>query len=292
MSPTGAQQRRLTTGGGCYALPVWSPDGKRIAFEYNPSANGRFAGDSDIYVVSADGKSPPRRLTNARAFDGDPAWSPDGKKIVFESTRTGNPEIWTMNADGTHQARLTRNPAFDGDPAWSPGGKRIAFTSTRDGNREIYLMNPDGSSLLNITNNPAADFDPNWSPTGEFVAFTSDRDRNDEIYETNDRFILKRLTNNLASDMFPAFSPDGKQIVFTSDRGSRGNRDVYAMSSDGSDVRRLTRSPGWDEAPDWQPVGPRALPVPKPVALPAPAGPAKLAGLDLRPAVACQGKTG
>jgi tol-pal system beta propeller repeat protein TolB len=221
-------------------------------------------------------------------FDGDPAWSPDGSRIVFESTRSGNSDIWVMNADGTSPRQLTRSPDFDGDPAWSPGGTRIAFTSARDGNEEIYLMNRDGTGLLNITNNPADDFDPTWSPNGEFVAFVSARDRNLEIYETNDRFLLKRLTNDPGLDAFPAFSPDGRLIAFSTDRGDAGNRDLHYMPNDGDSagVTELTESPGWDQAPDWQrvvpsrPVGPPPAHPPLRLRRPSPT--------DLRPAVACQ----
>jgi Tol biopolymer transport system component len=282
--------KRLTKGRHCYALPAWSPDGRRIAYEYNPSPTGQHSHDSDIYVMNANG-SFPQRLTRVVGFDGDPAWSPDGRRIVFESTRSGNSDIWVMNADGTNPRQLTRSPAFDGDPAWSPGGNRIAFTSARDGNNEIYLMNPAGTGLLNITNNPANDFDPTWSPNGEFVAFVSDRDRNLEIYETNDRFLLKRLTNNPGFDAFPDFSPDGRLIAFSTDRGDIGNRDVHYMGTfgDSAGVTELTQAPGWDVAPDWQRV-PSASAVG-----PAPARPPRLPSrsspTDLRPAIACLGRS-
>ena len=282
--------RRLTKGSHCYAVPAWSPDGRRIAFEYNPSAAGRPARNSDVYVMNANG-SFVRRLTRAVGFDGDPAWSPDGKKIAFESTRSGNSDIWVMNADGTNPRDLTKNPAFDGDPAWSPGGKRIAFTSGRNGNREIYLMNPDGTGPLNITNNPGDDFDPSWSPNGQLVTFVSNRNGNDEIYEANDRFQLKRLTNSPGLDAFPAWSPDGKLIAFSTDRGDAGNRDVFYMGSDGdvSGVTELTQAPGWDQAPDWQsaPASPALGP---PVAHP-PNVSARRSPTDLKQAEACVGRS-
>jgi TolB protein len=277
----------LTKGSHCYALPAWSPDGRRIAYEYNPSPTGMPARNSDIYVMNANGTGV-RRLTRQVGFDGDPAWSPDGRKIVFESTRSGNADIWVMNADGTNPRQLTRSAAFDGDPAWSPGGSRIAFTSARTGNREIYLMNPDGSGVLDISNNPADDFDPTWAPSGEWVAFVSDRDRNLELYATNDRFLLRRLTQNSALDAFPAYSPDGTLIAFTTDRGDTGNRDLHTMGKDGDvlGVTELTQAPGRDQAPDWQPI--RALPgvnIP-PARLP-PSAPHRLPATDARPAVAC-----
>lgn len=284
--------KRLTSGAHCFALPAWSPDGRRIAYEYNQNRDGRPQRLSDVWVMNASGTQR-QRLTTTPGFDGDPAWSPDGKKIVFESTRSGNSDIWVMNADGTHLKDLTpKSTAFDGDPAWSPGNRRIAFTSTRTGNKEIYLMNPDGTGAVNISNNPGADFDPTWSPNGQFVAFVSDRDGNDEIYETNDRFQLKRLTDSTGLDAFPAFSPDGKQLAFTTDRGDTGNLDVFYMSSEGDvgGVTELTQAPATDQAPDWQPVPASPAmkpPVPHPVK-----SRSKPSKNDARQAEACKGRTG
>ena len=87
--------------------------------------------------MNADG-SGVTRLTGNDAVDGSPSWSPDGRRIAFDSTRDGNREIYVMNADGSGVTRLTHNPADDGYPAWSPDGRHIAFDSDRDGNREIY----------------------------------------------------------------------------------------------------------------------------------------------------------
>ena len=85
--------------------------------------------------VNADGSNPVN-LTNNPAYDGQPAWSPDGTRIAFTSDRDGRLGIYVMNADGSNPAHLTNNPASrDSDPAWSPDGKRIAFVSYRDGNR-------------------------------------------------------------------------------------------------------------------------------------------------------------
>jgi Tol biopolymer transport system component len=280
------QPQRVRAQRACYALPAWSPDGRRIAFEFNPDPDGRNSFLSDIYAMNADGTGVVR-LTNAYGFDGDPSWSPDGRRIVFESTRSGNPEVWVMNADGSGQSPLTRNPAFDGDPAWSPGGQRIAFTSTRDGDREIYLMSPNGTGLKNITQDRANDFDPSWSPTGELVAFVSDRDGNLELYATNDRSRLKRLTNNPALDAFPAWSPDSSQIVFVSDREEPGNRDLYVMSAGGGpSARKLTESTAWDQAPDWQPLSTARNPAPRPRLL----APRRAKPGPPGPAVACVGR--
>jgi WD40 repeat protein len=120
-------------------------------------------GNSEIYVMNADGTGL-INLTNNPAFDGYPAWSPDGSKIAFDTNRDGNREVYVMSADGTGPINVTKSPAFDGHPAWSPDGSRITFTSGRDRNAEIYVMDADGTGLVNLTNNPGEDSDPAWRP--------------------------------------------------------------------------------------------------------------------------------
>lgn len=257
----------------CYALPAWSRDGKLIAYEFNRDREGRPASRSDIYVMNADG-SGVRNLTGALpGFAGDPAWSPDGRYIVFESQRGTNSDIYTVHIQTGKRQRLTTSRAPDEDPAWSPDGRRIAFTSGRDGNREIYVMDRTGDRISNparnISRNSASDRNPSWSPNGDLVAFDSDRDRNLEIYTTNERFVLRRLTNNSGLDALPAWAPNGKSIVFVSDREEPGNRDLYVMNSNGSSVRKLTQSPAWDVAPDWGSAPLRTIGRP-PTALPPP----------------------
>ena len=114
-------------------------------------------------------------LTVSPAFDGDPAWSPDGEQIAFTSERDGDREVYVMNADGSNAVRLTTSAGFDENPSWSSGGKRIAFDSMRDGNLEIYIMNADGSGVVRVTDHPAIDAIPDWSPDGKRIVFVSER---------------------------------------------------------------------------------------------------------------------
>ena len=101
-----------------------------------------------------------------------PAWSRDGRTIVFVSWRDGNGEVYAMDADGSGPRNLTQHPAKDFRPAWSPNGRRIAFVSRRDGNAEIYVMNADGSGKRNLTRDRASDDDyPTWSHDGRKLAF-------------------------------------------------------------------------------------------------------------------------
>ena len=83
-------------------------------------------------------------------------------QIAFSSGRSGNAEIYVMDADGGNQLNLTNDPGDDRSPAWSPDGNRIAFMSNRDKNTEIYVMDADGGNQLNLTNNPHSDGSPAW----------------------------------------------------------------------------------------------------------------------------------
>lgn len=93
--------------------PVWSPDGRRIAFTSNRDGN------DEVYVMDSSGNNV-KRLTHNDADDEWPAWSPDGKRLAFQTNRDGNWEIYVMNADGSGQTNVSRNPAADWEPAWSP----------------------------------------------------------------------------------------------------------------------------------------------------------------------------
>ncbi len=145
-----------------------------IAFEAEQNGN------TDVYTIRSDG-SHLRRLTSARAFDGFPDWSSDGRRIVFESMRDGNAELYVMDADGSHERRLTHDRAFDGIPSWSPDGRRIAFESERDGNGEVYVMNADGSHARRLTHDTAFDGGPVWLGSDR-LAFVSARSGTLGIY--------------------------------------------------------------------------------------------------------------
>jgi TolB protein len=220
-----------------------------------PGENGKIAffRQGDIFVIEPDG-SGETNLTG-EASGGDPNWSPDGSRIVYESLNDGNFEIYVMNADGSNQTRLTDNPAFDSRPAWSADGSQIYFQSTRDGNFEVYVMNADGSNQTRLTDNPAFDGATAPSPDGSTIAFTSDRDGNQEIYTMNpDGSGQTNLTNDPANNTAANWSPDGSRIVFTTVEGGQG--DLFVMDADGSDQANLTNTPAVNESsPAWSPDG-------------------------------------
>ena len=217
--------------------------------------------DVDVHVLAIDegNVTSITRLTDDAAFDWEPSWSPDGRKISFTSIsgprEDGNWDIYVMNADGSDITDLTQDSAKDDNPSWSPDGSRIAFTSERDGNEEIYVMNADGTGASRLTNNSASDWGPNWSPDGQRIAFLSTRSGNDDIYVMNaDGSNANRLTTDPASDWEPSWSPDGRKIAFSSDREDR-NHEIYVMNADGTEVTRLTDNRVNDSSPSWSPDG-------------------------------------
>jgi Tol biopolymer transport system component len=204
-----------------------------------------------VGLVLASGGAP---IPAQAAFPGA-----DGK-IVFESARDGDPEVYVMNADGSGQTRLTTNPGFlDGVATWSPNGTKIAYqVCPQFGNDcEIFVMNPDGTGKTNVSNSPGTvDIRPAWSPDGTKFAFTARpvMGGNNDIYVMNaDGSGRAQLTTDPASDSVPVWSPDGSKIAFESDRS--GNTDIWVMNTDGSGLINLTSHPASDSGANWSPDG-------------------------------------
>ncbi len=146
--------------------PDWSPDGQKIVFtSHAVTDNPINSATAEIYVIDADGTGKPVRLTNNTEEERAPAWSPDGKRIVF-SCRRGGPdfEICVMNADGAAQVQLTDNSLPDLTASWSPDGTKIVF-HRRVGDRghlQLFLVNADGTGEMQLTFPPGLNAFPNW----------------------------------------------------------------------------------------------------------------------------------
>ena len=166
------------------------------------------------------------------------------EKITFYSERSGNAEVYIMNADGSGLKRLTTSSALDNGAAISPDGSKIAFSSTRDGNYEIYVMNTDGSNQQRLTNTPYNEVHADWSPDGSKIAyalFISPSYDDGDIYVMDaDGSNQQQLTSDPAKDMRPIWSSDGSRIIFNSSRD--GNHEIYTMNADGSNQQRITNT--------------------------------------------------
>src|SRR5690348_17212386 len=153
-------------------------------------------------------------LSRNLAQDGQPAWSPDGRRIAFVSTRDGNAGIWVMNADGSGQRRLTRSKANDTAPVWSPNGKRVAFMCTVAKPRivtEICVVGADGRGRRELTTPSEGDnLYPQWSHDSQLVLCT----RSFGGYSVwSLRADGRGQSLYLARAAEAAYSPDGKHVA-------------------------------------------------------------------------------
>ncbi|MFP4321011.1 MAG: hypothetical protein ACLFTK_01010 [Anaerolineales bacterium] len=153
-STQGADARALTNGGIKYQAQ-WSPSGEWIAFEY----------DGDIFRVDPAGGRP-QQLTYHYSLDGHPTWSPDGARLAFASSQTGDMEIYHMAANGLNIRRVTNYRADDLMPAWSPDGEWIAFVrfDAQANEFALYRIRPDGTHAQRLTPPGMRAADPAWSP--------------------------------------------------------------------------------------------------------------------------------
>jgi len=236
--------QELTTDGNS-GEPVWSPDGRKIAYSY-------LTGDYDIRVMRADGTR--QRSLTSDGSSQSPTWSPDGTRIAFagyRGTDFRDLAIYVMNADGSDVKRLTRGTrAYYMQPAWSPDGGEIAFACCRTGDAEIYVMNSDGTNVRRLTREPRDDDQPAWSPDGSRIAFHSLRSDWHGVYVMNrDGGGVRLVYGGAAATqaLRPAWAPNGRQIAL-----SGGG--IVAVSADGDPHPRQLTEPGWMEvhaAPDW-----------------------------------------
>jgi TolB protein len=216
---------------------------------------------------------PARRVTNVK--DAYPMLSPDGSRVLFQSDRTGDGEIYGVRADGTQLVRLTNSSGPDVTPVWSPDGRRIVFASERDaGDSEIYVMNADGSGQRRLTRQPGDDSHPHWSPDGSRIVFNSARATPDLTADWSKQHIeiftmaadgsdVRQLTRFRTVSTYPSWSPDGRKIVFrrvTDEPGflwdlSLGarNSEVFVMNGDGSGAINVSKSAAYDGWPTWSP---------------------------------------
>ena len=116
--------------------------------------------------MDADGRNR-RNVTRDGSLNEYPTWSPDGRRLAFNSHRDGQFEIYVAGVDGSRPRNLTRNPGKDQWPAWSPDGSSIAFMSERAGSDDVFVMRADGSAVRNLTHTRALDEShPVWMPDG------------------------------------------------------------------------------------------------------------------------------
>ncbi len=255
-------QTRVSSGRGRTTCGYFLPDGKRFLYSTTelsapecPAPPDRSHGYTwavygDYEIVLHEGDTPPRRLTENKAYDAEATICPRDGAIVFTSDRDGDLELYKMNADGSGVVRLTDAPGYDGGAFFSPDCSRIVWRASRPrgaaldeyrallakglvrpSKLELWTARADGSEAQQITYLGVASFAPSFFPSGDRVVFASNlgdpAGREFELWAVDLAGTrLERVTTSPGFDGFPMFSPDGKQLAFGTNRFVPGGRET------------------------------------------------------------------
>src|SRR6266404_4466029 len=216
MDVNGHDLQLLTTSYAFDDWGNWSRDTFKIVFQSDGIPDTSYTPRFQIYVMNSDGSNVGQLTFADTARDSltghikdttsnfHPAWSPDGTKIAFASTRDTNPQIYVMDPNGFNVVRLTHDAAADLPPAWSPDGTKIAFQSDRQTDYAVWVMNADGSNPVRLTDPSTSAGAPSWSPDGTRIAYEQDGD----IWVMNADGSRKiRITSGFWSDRLPRWRP-------------------------------------------------------------------------------------
>jgi Tol biopolymer transport system component len=238
-------------------FPAFSPDGRTLAFSRSMTRN-----NSDIFLLpvspSMQPQSEPRQLTFESAAALQPAWTSDGKDIVFStSLGTGSGTrgyLWRIPADARPRTPATRIPLTEQGlrPAFSKQGKLVFARDVTDEN--IWRLRLDAgkaSKPERLIFSTRQDYEPRYSPDGRRLTFSSDRSGTNEVWVCDaDGGHPQQLTfMNVTMTAGARWSPDGQRLVFLSSK--EGQQEVYLMGADGGKITRLTNNPAHDSAASW-----------------------------------------
>lgn len=238
---------------GEFSSPSWSDDGKQMVFH-------RDVGHTWPPFYKWNNRDTQFQLYRTGIF---PSFSPDGRKLISNDKTAGilHNSILLMNSDGTDSRILFTHPEKSAlDPVWSPQGDKIAFaygnffqTIKGKATADIAIIDSDGSNLKILTDSSGNYGFPSWSPNGKSIVYRASSDSMKGLFiidiETRK---VRTLTLN-SHDNFPAWSPTGDLIAFTSKKDN--NYDIYTIKPDGTDLKRLTDTPGNDAHCTWSPDG-------------------------------------
>lgn len=250
MDYDGQNQHPVTHLGSIALSPRVSPDNSRIAF----ASLGKEGWSVRMYSLELN------RLVSfpagtAGGSNQSPAWTGDGTRIAFSSSRGGDPDIWVADASGANPRRITYFNGPDVAPTWNPKtNAQLAWVSGRTGLPQIYIMDQDGSNVQRMTDGGYA-VSPSWSPSGGFLTFSWNRKYGPGAPGGQDIYVMDistkrwlQLTHDAGSNDFPSWSPDGRHIVF--ERKVGGHTEIWSMLSDGTQQQQLTHS-GSNFMPNW-----------------------------------------
>jgi Tol biopolymer transport system component len=222
--------KQISTGGKS-RQPVWSPDGRLVAFVKNNGSS------SDLWVMNADGSSAHTITQNVGSggkssnWAFQPVWSADGKLLAYVSEETTyDLALWVINPDGSGRRLLAALDAFTGGidtPTWSPDGTRIAFTAYRNGLPQIWSLSLKTSAWVQLSKSAGGAYDAAWSPDGAHLAYVGRENGKNDIWVIDeDGANPVRITTNGWSRS-PAWSPDGSRLGYLD--GTGGSFDFWMV---------------------------------------------------------------
>ncbi|MFM8256212.1 MAG: TolB family protein [Bacteroidota bacterium] len=210
----------------------------------------------DIFQADLNGKIV-KQLTSSPFYDAEATLSPDGKKMIYTSTKDGDIELYIMDLKSGKEKRITNELGYDGGAWFSPDGKKIIWRASRPKteaaiteykellaqdlvaptNMEVWVANADGTGAKQVTSFGQANWAPTFMPDSKRIIFASNHEYKRgfpfNLYTINgDGSNLQKVSRDKGFDAFPMFSPDGKRIVFASNRNNGGTRDTNVFVAD------------------------------------------------------------
>lgn len=250
MDYDGQNQHQITHFHSITISPRISPDNSRLAF----STLGKYGWSIRMFSMELN-REVPFSAGSAGGSNLSPAWSADGNRIAFSSSRSGDSEIWIADSDGGNLHRITSLLGPNVSPTWNPKtDAQIAWAGGRTSEPQIYIMDQDGSNVQRMTDGGYA-VSPNWSPSGQFLTFSWNRKYGPGAPGGQDIYVMDiasknwiQLTHDSGNNDFPCWSPDTRHIVFQ--REINGRTEIWSMIADGTHQQQLTHS-GDNFMPNW-----------------------------------------
>jgi Tol biopolymer transport system component len=235
---TGEPPEKLLAGADAW-MPAMSRDGHRLAYGRSNVFLNVNIWQATLDAPTRAGRAPVKVVSSSRN-QLNPAFSPDGGRLAFESNRSGTPEIWISDADGSNALVLTAfGKNMTGSPEWSPDGRFIAFDSRVEGRANIYLVRPDGAQLQRVSTGVSDSSIPIWSIDGKWLYFAGNVDGADRIFKIPvEGGKATRITKGEGTN--PRLSSDGRRIYYTR---WRREFEIWSVSTEGGDERRLPGLP-------------------------------------------------